>query len=311
MEPLYQISGLLAAISDNDNILKLYGFNENLCLMQWCKNFVNNTNLPCKLKAIFPQEIACPIQIAAMHKSLPLFLAVTEYENKQNIAISYEAKQEFKHAGFFAAKDLLRYRILNIYWINYLPLFILLNDQNTLNIVGIYNETFQSKSNLNLHNLISLASANVPCLWKSYFSLKFSTIQQKIEKLLHIETIIGKSKYKETLLCFGDSSVINLFYIKIKDGLTISCKLKGQQNRIDSKKILSEWLFEGSNSGKIRFCLHIGNGIEIYSGILPGRHQSWKCELINIISLDEELQLLKVNTSITLMCKSQIVNFAT
>ena len=129
---IFDISGLYdATVSEDMKVIHFYGYNPERWLGIWHKYFGPKIDLPCRLDAFFFQEDG-PISISAVHPSLHLYFTVSEHNAKQLILISYERDIEFSHGGHFIENE----RIINAFWISYLPLFSILTESGIIKIIG-------------------------------------------------------------------------------------------------------------------------------------------------------------------------------
>ena len=60
MDPLYRISGLYAvSVGEDQKLMHLYGYNEELNLLLWHKSFGAKADTPCRLDSLYIHKRSC------------------------------------------------------------------------------------------------------------------------------------------------------------------------------------------------------------------------------------------------------------
>ena len=317
MDPMYRIAGLYSvSIGENQKLMHLYGFNEELNLLLWHKSFGAKADTPCRLDSLYIHEKG-PVQMACLHSALPLFLTVTYNEKKGSefISISYERNKSSSHAGYYIVPDK---GIKELCWLGILPLFSTLSPEGVFQIIGPKIDRVEEDVNSYLAILIYSINPQVPYIWKKYFSYKEEA--WKISNMIHVSTIYinEKEKYLEYVIFFKDNSEFSLKCIDIKSNfnrndLDIRCQHKGQFVRNNRDAIISRRMikYPPTKSDKFRFCLQTSSYIEVYTAGIPKKGETWKCELTGKINLAAEPDIVRINTHqfplIAAMDKSRLV----
>ena len=301
---IFRIAGIYdASIGEGYNLVKFYGYNRELWPSIWHKIFDTEIDFPIRLDALFFEEIGT-ISHSAIHPSLPLFLTIYEH-NKQVILISYEIEKRFGHAGYFFEEE----KILEVYWLSYLPFFIILTESNALKIIGPDIKPIAGDINSFSSMLSYSMNTHTRYLWKYYYNKKVE--ERNVKGLLHIHTFNKADlyEYNELAMLFTESDMalcsISIGNAEDQKGLEINLKIK-EIASID-KPLRAKYLLKPPKTPNDSFkvALQFHKVISIYT--LEEKNVTKTRE----ITLPEDLELVRVNSYqvpiITIMNKAKII----
>jgi len=301
VDKIYRISGIFdIAVSDNKNLLHIYGYNSENDLGIWHKTFGQKVDTPCRLGSLHFQENG-QIKFAKTHPSLPLFLTVSESHGHNVILISYECDKNYTHAGHFIP---INEHVADIFWLNNMPIFIILTTEGTLRFIGPNIEPVLEDINSFTSMLKYSMNTHTPYSWKIYYTKDAKEFPNKIDSILHINTIhkMQEDKFTEIMLLFSKNTVFlatcSLSNVLNQDDIDIQVKIKGK-TELTPGAILQKYVLKSPiNTDREEYIIGLRreNNINIYVSKSRNKKEEWNFIKSGDIPLPLDTEIIRINS---------------